>query len=88
MLPITDPNGTDAGETRATFDNIDDYNGLTNSGVIDQNGNTITGLENYTISVAIADKIISNITMKASAMAVSIPSVTTINLVGYRASYE
>jgi len=87
LLPITDPNGTNAGETRATFDNIDDYNGLTNSGVIDQNGNAITGLENYTVSIAIADKIISNITMKAITVSVSLPSVTTINLVSYRASY-
>ena len=87
LLPITDPNGTNAGESRATFDNIDDYNGLINSGVIDQNGNAITGLENYTVSVTIADKIISNITMRAITVSVSLPSVTTINLVGYRANY-
>ncbi len=87
LLPITDPNGSNAGEIRATFDNIDDYNGLTNLGVTDQSGNAITGLENYTVSVVIADKVISNITMKAITVSVSLPSVTTINLVGYRASY-
>ncbi len=87
LLPITDPNGTNAGETRATYDNIDDYNGLNNSGVLDQSGNAISGLENYTVSVTIADKTISNITMKAITVSVSLPSITTINLVGYRASY-
>jgi MSHA pilin protein MshD len=87
LLPITDPNGTNVGEMRATYDNIDDYNGLNNSGVLDQNGNAIAGLENYTVSVTIADKTISNITMKAITVSVSLPSITTINLVGYRASY-
>jgi len=41
LLPVTDPDGINIGETRATFDNIDDYNGLINNGVIDQHGNTI-----------------------------------------------
>lgn len=29
--PVADPDGTNAGETRATFDNVQDYNGLSNA---------------------------------------------------------
>ncbi|MFW5426916.1 MAG: prepilin-type N-terminal cleavage/methylation domain-containing protein [Methylophagaceae bacterium] len=87
LLPITDPNGTNAGETRATFDNIDDYDGLSNSGAVDQAGGTILGLENYNISVSIADSTVSGVTMKTVTVSVVFPSITTINLVGYRASY-
>jgi MSHA pilin protein MshD len=87
LLPITDPNGSNAGETRASFDNIDDYNGLANSGALEQTGNAIAGLENYTVSVTVADSIISTVAMKAITVSVSRPNVTTINLVGYRADY-
>ena len=41
LLPVNDPDGINLGETRANFDNIDDYNGLINNGVIDQNGQAI-----------------------------------------------
>lgn len=46
LLPVTDPDGINIGETRATFDNISDYDGLINNGVIDQNGNTIAAVTN------------------------------------------
>ncbi len=87
LLPITDPTGSNAGETRATFDNIDDYDGLANSGAVDQAGNAISGLENYNITVTVADSTVSGVTMKAVTVSVIYPSITTINIVGYRASY-
>ncbi len=87
LLPITDPNGSNAGETRATFDNIDDYDDLSNSGAVDQAGSAILGLENYNVIVNVADNTISGVVMKAVTVSVSYPSITTINLVGYRASY-
>ena len=87
LLPITDPNGSNAGETRATFDNIDDYSGLADPGAIDQSGSAIAGLENYNVTVTVADNTVSGVTMKAVTVSVSLPSITTIELVGYRASY-
>ena len=36
--PITDPDGTNAGETRPTYDNVGDYDNLSNSPPQDQNG--------------------------------------------------
>lgn len=87
LLPITDPDGSNAGETRSSFDNIDDYDGLSDSGAHDQNGNAITGLENYTIDVTVSDQTISSVTMKAIAISVSRPGTSTINLTAYRAAY-
>lgn len=39
--------------SRALFDNLCDYNGWTETGARDQEGNAITGLENYQISISI-----------------------------------
>lgn len=87
LLPITDPDGSNAGETRSSFDNIDDYDGLTDNGVHDQNGNAIAGLNNYTVNVNISDQTISSVTMKAIAVSVSRPGTDTISLTAYRANY-
>lgn len=86
-LPVVDPNGTNTGETRANFDNIDDYDGLNDVGARDQNNNIIINLGNYTVDVNIADQVISGITMKAITVSVSRASVATINITGYRATY-
>lgn len=86
LLPVTDPDGSNTGESRATFDNIDDYNGLSNTGVIDQDGNAIADLSNYNINVSVSDQIISAVTLKQIAVTVT-RSNTTITLNGYRADY-
>jgi MSHA pilin protein MshD len=86
-LPVVDPNGTNTGETRVNFDNIDDYDGLNDVGARDQDNNVITNLGNYTVDVNIADQVISGVTMKAITVSVSRASVATINITGYRATY-
>jgi MSHA pilin protein MshD len=59
--PLTDPAGGDtgsaeAGETRATYDDVTDYNGLTDTtGARDQQGNLISGLGGYNVTVAVTD---------------------------------
>lgn len=49
-----DPDGSNLGETRATFDNVGDYHGL-NQAPTDQNGNLIAGLGDYVVQVSISD---------------------------------
>ena len=87
LLPVIDPDGSNVGESRATFDNVEDYDGLTDTGATDQNGNTISGLENYTVNVSVNDQVISAVTMKAVTVSVVRPGTDTINLSGYRATY-
>lgn len=87
LLPVTDPNGSNAGETRATYDNISDYDGLSDSGATDQNNNPIAGLENYTIDVTVTDDTLSGVAMKKITVSVTRTGTDSIILAGYRANY-
>jgi MSHA pilin protein MshD len=87
LLPFIDPDGTNVGETRATFDNIDDYNGLSDAGAYNQINAAIVGLDNYNVDVSITDVTITAVHMKVITVAVSTSSVGTITLTAYRADY-
>jgi len=87
LLPVIDPDGSNIGETRATFDNVEDYDGLSDTGAKDQNGNAISGLENYTISISVSDQNLSAVTMKQATVSVIRPGTDTISLNGYRANF-
>ncbi len=79
------------GATRATFDDVQDYNGLVDVGARDQNDNAIAGLGAYTIAVsvagnslngiAVADSMRIDITVSHAAMA------GNLLLSGYRTNY-
>ena len=53
LRPIVDPDGVDGESTRAAFDDLDDYNGLADSGARNQFGNPIAGLGAYDVSVSV-----------------------------------
>jgi MSHA pilin protein MshD len=44
-----------AESSRDLYDNVCDYQGLSDSGAVDQNGNAISGLANYPVSVTVSD---------------------------------
>lgn len=44
-----------SGESRATFDDVCDYDGLSDSDATDQNGSAIAGLSSYTVNVTVSD---------------------------------
>lgn len=47
--------GAEAGESRATYDDVSDYHGLADtSGAIDQNGNPVAGLGAYNVAVTVS----------------------------------
>jgi len=54
LKPITDPDGADGEASRANFDDLDDYDGLTDVGARDQFGAPIAGLANYSVGVAVS----------------------------------
>ncbi|MEQ1635756.1 MAG: type II secretion system protein [Methylococcales bacterium] len=83
----SDPDGTNAGETRATFDNVDDYHNLTNVGAQDQNGAAIPTLSNYTVNVSVAAQTISGLSAKQVSVTASGPGVPGVTLVGYKFDY-
>lgn len=88
-LPINDPDGSNAGETRATFDNVDDYNGLNDIGVRDQDGIAIANLANYTVTVTITNQTIVGLAnMREILVTVSRASMAPIRITAFRAPYN
>ena len=68
LQPYLDPDGTEVGENRANFDDVDDYHNLANNGCLattaacplgtcpcDQNGAPNDNLPGYTITVSVLD---------------------------------
>lgn len=45
--------GSDAGETRSRFDDIDDYNGLSENPPIDALGNSRSGFSNFSVNISV-----------------------------------
>lgn len=66
VQPLTDPAGGDngaaeAGETRASFDDVTDYHNLSDlAGAVDQAGNSIAGLEGYNVSVDVTNSTLNS----------------------------
>jgi len=79
------------GSTRATFDDVLDYDGLLNAGARDQNNNLIAGLGAYTVSVSVAGNSLNGIAV-ADSMRIDITVAHTamagnLLLSGYRTNY-
>jgi len=74
---------------RSNFDDVDDYNGLSDAGVRDQQGNPVTGLSQYTVQVAVAaaTALTGDVNAKKITVTVSGPGVSGLSLVGYKAEY-
>jgi MSHA pilin protein MshD len=53
LKAFADPDGIDGEIGRGNFDDIDDYDGLFDNGAVDQFGNPIPSLTDYSISVAV-----------------------------------
>jgi MSHA pilin protein MshD len=76
--------------TRASFDDVRDYNGLTDVGARDQNNNLIAGLNDYTISVTVVNDGLNGIAAADSLridIVVSRALIDDILLSGYRVNY-
>ncbi len=78
------------GTTRASFDDVRDYNGLTDVGARDQANNLIAGLNDYTVSVSVANDGLNGIAAADSLridLTVSHALIDDILLSGYRVNY-
>ncbi|NNE63130.1 MAG: pilus assembly protein MshD [Gammaproteobacteria bacterium] len=90
LKPFVDPDGTEVGESRSTFDDVDDYNGLTDSGARDQNNSPIPSLGDYTVTVSVANSSLNGIDA-ADAFLITVnvahSVLGSIVLEGYRTDY-
>ena len=94
LEPFADPDGTEAGETRSSFDDVDDYNNLTDVGARDQFNNPITGLEQYTISISVSGEALAVGALTADAanskritVTVTHPAQSGVSISTYRTNY-
>lgn len=78
-----------ASSGRANFDDVDDYNGLSDSGVHDQQGNAVSGLNNYNVTVAVSAPMVlsGGVNAKQITVRVSGTGVSGLSLVGYKMQY-
>ena len=90
LKQYTDPD-VDGEGSRALFDDVDDYNGLSNVGAQDQNGNAISGLNNYSVAVSVTPQNYGPTGVEVSGLQISVtvtdPGGESLVLTGYRANY-
>ncbi|HLF23180.1 MAG TPA: hypothetical protein VI565_04590, partial [Burkholderiales bacterium] len=82
--------GPEAGEMRPTFDDVNDYNGLSNAGARDQNDNAIAGLGGYNVDVTVVNQAWNGIPVADALLAtVTVTGLggVSITLSGYRTRY-
>jgi MSHA pilin protein MshD len=89
--PVSDPDGLEPEADRGAFDDVDDYNGLADTGAHDQFGNAIATLADYDIAVAVSQSAALGGVPAASARRVDVTvthsSGVRVALSGYRSAY-
>ncbi len=74
-----------SGVDRSQFDDVDDYNGLNNTGVEDQLGDSVVTLANYNVSVSVSTPVMLDDGIKAKKITVNVSGLGSgLKLVGYR----
>lgn len=102
-MDFTDPDGSEAGENRATYDDVDDYDALSNNGclttttacptlgacVCDQTGAPIGGLAGYAVNVTVANSTLGAVGMLRVDVLVTHPSEprSAVMFTGYKGNY-
>jgi MSHA pilin protein MshD len=89
LQSYNDPNGTSTGETRASFDDVSDYNGLNDVGVHNQQGALISNLSRYTVAVVVSAPVAltGGVSAKEVTITVSGQGLPGLSLVGYKTDY-
>jgi MSHA pilin protein MshD len=90
LQPVAFPGGV-VPTTRATFNDEDQYNGLSDVGAHDQFGNAIAFLSGYNVSVAVTQTTALTGIAAAQARQINVtvtdPNGVTVRVTGYRANY-
>lgn len=86
---FANPAGGYTGGSRALWDDVDDFNGYTSTGITDVLGTAVAGLTGYNVSPAVA---VTTVTVGSASLKRIVVSVTdtqgqVISLTGYRGNY-
>jgi MSHA pilin protein MshD len=88
LKPFVDPDGVDGETNRSDFDDVDDYNGLVDTGAHDQFGTALAALSQYTVSVTVTPSTALSSVPGADAeridVRVTYPPNVAVALTGYR----
>ncbi len=88
---VVDPNGSPPNTGRASWDLVDQYNGLVDVGAHDQFGNAIAALAAYTVSVNVSQSTalpgIANTAARRIDVTVTTAPNVSVTLSGYRTNY-
>ena len=89
LKAFSDPDGV-GGEARAAYDDIQDYNGLPDTRVRDQNGLLIAGLSAYRVNVSVTPQGIASVP-NTDAMRIDVvvshPVIDPVTLSSFRVNY-
>jgi MSHA pilin protein MshD len=87
---VVDPNGPPPNTGRASWELVDQYNGLVDVGAHDQFGSATPSLTSYTVSVSTSQSALAGVPAAAARridITVSYPPSASVILSGYRTSY-
>jgi MSHA pilin protein MshD len=92
LQPVAAPAGAaTTGLSRGSFNDEDEYNGLSNTGAYDQYGNSIPSLTGYNVSVSVVQTTALTGITAANARQITVtvadPNGATVVLTGFRANY-
>lgn len=91
LQPVAAPTSGGPPANRASYNDVDEYNGLMDVGARDQYGNAIPNLALYTVSVAVVQSTaltgITGTNARRIDVTVTDPTGTVVALSGYRANF-
>jgi MSHA pilin protein MshD len=91
LQPVVPPSGAAVPTSRASFNDVDEYNGLLDVGAQDQFGNPLANLSAYTVSVAVVQTTalpgITAANARRIDVSVTDPNGVVVKLSGYRTNY-
>jgi MSHA pilin protein MshD len=77
-----------SGADRSQFDDVDDYDGLSDTGVQDSQGNAVTNLSNYNVAIVVSSPVTLSGSVAAKKVTVTVSGLNaSLNLVGYRVNF-
>jgi MSHA pilin protein MshD len=86
-----DPDGAGEGGVRALFDDISDYNGIDDAGARDPAGNSLTGMAQFRVTVAVVNPGVLGTVPANDIRRIDVrvfhPAIQPVVLSGYRARY-
>ena len=84
---VAETGAAEAGESRANFNDVQDYNSLPDNLVRDQNNNPIAVLAAYSVSVGVNAAVLNGVNAMQIDVTVTHPAIGPIELSAFRTNY-